>query len=151
MRAVVQRVFRAELYADGEYAADISRGMAVFIAFSPGDGADSMEYVIKKIAGLRIFEDGGGKMNLSVADISGEILFIPNFTVYGDARRGTRPSFSASAPYDAAAGMFEDFKGLLPALCPGIKAAFGVFGADMRIIAENDGPVTVLIDSDRVF
>jgi D-tyrosyl-tRNA(Tyr) deacylase len=110
-----------------------------------------MKYMLEKIIWLRIFEDDGGKMNLSVEDVGGGLLIVPNFTLYGDARHGKRPGYSTGAPPDIARGMYEKFVALAETMFPRDRLGFGVFQADMQVSLTNDGPVTLLIDSAKVF
>lgn len=149
MRAVVQRAARASVAVDGREVGAIGRGLLVLVAVMEGDAQEDMEYMVKKLRGLRIFEDGEGKMNLSVADVGGAMLIVSQFTLAGDARRGNRPSFSASAEPGYARDMYDR-------LCDsvaqtGTPVARGVFGADMQVELVNDGPVTILLDSGRLF
>ncbi|MBQ4383453.1 MAG: D-tyrosyl-tRNA(Tyr) deacylase [Firmicutes bacterium] len=148
MRAVVQRVKEASLLSEGVPFSSIGKGLAVYIGFGPEDTDKEFQYMIDKVRGLRVFEDDAGKMNLSVADIGGEILWIPNFTLYGDCRTGRRPSYSFGAPAAAAREMFARFEQMAQAAG---SCAFGVFQTDMQITQVNDGPVTLLIDSGRAF
>lgn len=145
MKAVVQRVKHTRLSVDGELISEIPFGLTVFLGVKTGDTEKEAEYLAKKIAGLRIFEDENGKMNLSVKDVGGEILFVSQFTLYGDASRGNRPSFTlaerperADALYRYAAKRLEEY---------GIAVKLGVFGADMQIEQHNDGPVTILLEA----
>lgn len=147
MRAVVQRVSGAELEIDGEVQAAIGRGLVALLGVAQDDTEEDAAFVARKIAGLRVFGDADGKMNLSVGELDppGAILVVPNFTVCGDTRRGRRPSFAAAAPPAAGERLFE-------AVCrsvedDGIVCARGVFGAHMHVRIENDGPVTVLVES----
>lgn len=145
MKAVVQRVKNTRLSVDGELISEIPFGLTVFLGVKTGDTEKEADYLAKKIAGLRIFEDENGKMNLSVQDVGGEILFVSQFTLYGDASRGNRPSFTlaerperADALYRYAAKRLEEY---------GITVKLGVFGADMQIEQHNDGPVTILLEA----
>ncbi|MBR4943429.1 MAG: D-tyrosyl-tRNA(Tyr) deacylase [Clostridia bacterium] len=145
MRAVVQRVKKTTLSVDGELISEIPFGLTVFLGVKSGDMEKDAEYLAKKIAGLRIFEDENGKMNLSVKDVGGEVLLVSQFTLYGDATKGNRPSFSlaerperAEALYEYAVEKVREF---------GLTVKKGVFGADMKIEQLNDGPVTILLES----
>ncbi len=149
MRAVIQRVAQASVEVEGQQVAAIGRGLLVLASFGPDDTDDDIRYMAKKIAGLRIFEDEAGKMNLSVADVGGEILAVPNFTIHGDCRKGRRPSFSAAAAPEQARELFERFLEALRAT--GVPTKAGVFGAHMHVHLINDGPVTLLLDSKRLF
>ena len=149
MRAVVQRVSRASVETDGQMVALIGAGILVLIAFQATDSEKDEQYMIDKILNLRIFEDSDGKMNRSVADVNGGILLVPNFTLYGDARKGRRPSYSDSSDPQTARGQFEMFCSRLKAVFPDLRT--GVFQAEMNVSLMNDGPVTILLDSDRKF
>ncbi|MDR2904193.1 MAG: D-tyrosyl-tRNA(Tyr) deacylase [Clostridiales bacterium] len=151
MRSVIQRVTRAEVAISGETVGVIDKGVLALVAFESADGEKEMTYMLEKIIGLRIFEDDGGKMNLSVNDIGGGLLIVPNFTLYGDARHGKRPGYSTGAPPDIARGMFEQFTTMAKMMFPPEKLGFGVFQADMQVSLVNDGPVTLMIDSAKVF
>ncbi len=144
MKAVIQRVKQTTLCVDGKRVAEIPFGLTVFLGVKRGDTEKQGEYIAKKIAGLRIFEDGAGKMNLSVKDVGGEILFVSQFTLYGDCSHGNRPSFTeAEAPERANALYLYTAQKLAEY---GIPVQLGVFGADMQIDQHNDGPVTILLE-----
>lgn len=149
MRAVVQRVDYANVEVEGKVVGEIQKGLLVFLGVGEGDSPKDMEYMVDKILGLRIFEDDLGKMNLSLRDINGEILVVSQFTLYGDVRRGKRPSFSSSAKPDMAENLYEEF--IKACKEQGIKTQNGVFGAHMNVEIENNGPVTILVDSNKVF
>ncbi|MHB1453133.1 MAG: D-aminoacyl-tRNA deacylase [Saccharofermentanales bacterium] len=149
MRAVVQRVDRARVDADGVHAGCIGKGMVVFVGFRSSDGAKEFGYMTDKLLGLRIFEDDNGKMNLSVLQSGGGVLLIPNFTLYGDARKGRRPDFMVSSDSTVAAGQFEEFCTYFRGLFPLLET--GVFKTEMKVEVHNDGPVTILLDSERNF
>ncbi len=149
MRAVVQRVKCASVTADGEPSGEIGVGLLVLVAASFDDGETDIEYTVNKIAGLRIFEDEEGKMNLSVRDVSGSILIVSQFTLYGDARKGNRPSFAQAAPIPAAEALYDKFVEKTRAL--GLPVQTGVFRANMQVSLVNDGPVTILLDSKKNF
>ena len=121
----------------------------VLAGFIPTENEEVMDYMLQKAVNLRIFEDENDKMNLSLLDISGELLIVPNFTLYGDARKGRRPGYSNAASPAEAEGIFEKLKSEAQKL--GVKTQFGVFQAYMQVELENDGPVTLLLDSDRLF
>lgn len=149
MRAVVQRADSAKVDADGIPAGRIGKGMVVFIGFRSSDGTKEFEYMTDKLLGLRIFEDENGKMNRSVTQTGGGVLLIPNFTLYGDARKGRRPDFMLSSDSAIAAGQFEEFCSYFRRLFPLLET--GVFKTEMKVEVHNDGPVTILLDSERNF
>lgn len=149
MRAVVQRVSRASVTVDGRTIAEIGKGFVVLVGVSDDDSESDAEYLARKCAGLRIFEDDQGKMNLSVCDVGGEMLVVSQFTLYGDARKGKRPSFVKAAPPDRANELYEHFVGR--ARDAGLRVATGRFQAMMQVSLVNDGPVTVLLDSGKLF
>ena len=145
MKAVVQRVKRTTLSVDGALISEIPFGLTVFLGITTGDTEKEVAYLAKKIAHLRIFEDGNGKMNLSVQDVGGEVLMVSQFTLYGDASHGNRPSFTLAARPEQAEPLYEYAVRALAEY--GITVKKGVFGADMQISQHNDGPVTILLDS----
>lgn len=145
MKAVVQRVKRTTLSVDGALISEIPFGLTVFLGITTGDTEKEAAYLAKKIAHLRIFEDGNGKMNLSVQDVGGEVLMVSQFTLYGDASHGNRPSFTLAARPEQAEPLYEYAVRALAEY--GITVKKGVFGADMQISQHNDGPVTILLDS----
>jgi D-tyrosyl-tRNA(Tyr) deacylase len=149
MRAVVQRVSRAQVSVAEEIVGKISRGLVVLLGVSKSDTQVDADYLATKIAGLRIFEDQDGKMNLSLADVSGEVLAVSQFTLYGDVRRGKRPSFDEAAPPDLARELYEYFVGKIRE--SGFVCQTGRFQATMQVELVNDGPVTILLDSKRDF
>lgn len=146
---MVQRVERAEVSVDGAIVGSTGPGLVVYLGVGLNDSAADCAYLAKKIAGLRIFEDESGRMNLSVKEIAGGVLAISQFTLYGDCRKGRRPSFTAAAPPEAAAALFDEFCTRLRS--EGLTIATGRFGAAMRIEQVNDGPVTILLDSGKAF
>lgn len=149
MRSVVQRVKRASVTVNEEKVGTISAGLLVLLAVGQEDGAEDISWMIDKIVGLRIFEDEEAKMNRSVLDVGGEILLVSQFTLYGDCRKGKRPSFSAAAPPERAKALFDQsVEGIR---CRGIKVETGVFQAEMDVELVNDGPVTILLDSKKTF
>ena len=147
MKAVVQRVRKTFLSVDGTLISEIPFGLTVFLGVKSGDTEKEGTYIAKKIAGLRIFEDENGKMNLSVKDVGGEVLLVSQFTLYGDASHGNRPSFTLAARPEVAEPLYEYVAKELSAC--GVVVKKGVFGADMKIEQYNDGPVTILLDCDK--
>lgn len=145
MRVVLQRVAHASVKVDGEIIGKIQRGFLLLVGVTHDDAMEDMEYLVRKIVQMRIFEDEEGKLNRSIQDIGGEILSVSQFTLYADTKKGNRPSFSKAAPGDVALEMFEQFNGLLRDT--GIPVETGQFGADMKVELLNDGPVTILLDS----
>lgn len=144
MKAVVQRVKRAALKVDGELISQIPFGLVVFLGVTSTDTQKEADYIAKKVANLRIFEDENGKMNLSVKDVSGEVLCVSQFTLYGDASHGNRPSFTLAARPEQAQPLYEYTLRALRSHEVVVKS--GVFGADMKIEQYNDGPVTILLE-----
>jgi D-aminoacyl-tRNA deacylase len=149
MRAVVQRVSEARVRVDGAVVGEISQGFLVLLGVGQGDGAAETAYMAQKIRELRLFADDEGKMNRSLPDINGGVLVVSQFTLYGDCRRGRRPSFIAAAAPDLAKSLYEDVVRELRA--SGLTVATGIFQADMKVESINDGPVTVLLDSSKAF
>jgi D-aminoacyl-tRNA deacylase len=145
MRAVVQRVSRAKVTIAGETAGEIGRGLLVLLGIAATDSAEQARWLAEKIAGLRIFNDDDGKMNRDLAEVRGGMLIVSQFTLYGDCRKGRRPSFVDAAPPEIAIPLYESFINAVKAL--GIPAATGRFGADMQVELVNDGPVTMIVDS----
>ena len=144
MKAVVQRVKKTALRVDGELISEIPFGLTVFLGVKTGDTEKEAAYIAKKIAGMRIFEDENGKMNLSVQDVGGEVLLVSQFTLYGDATKGNRPSFTLAARPEVAEPLYEYTVQELASY--GVTVKKGVFGADMKIEQNNDGPVTILLE-----
>lgn len=149
MRAVVQRVKNSKVTVQDRLIAQIGTGITVLIGISDSDTDSDVLYLLDKIINLRIFEDQNGKMNLSVKDIGGGILAVSQFTLYGDVRKGKRPSFSQAAEYQTAEGLYNLF--VSKAKETGIDVQTGIYGADMCVEIHNDGPVTILIDSEKKF
>ena len=145
MRVLIQRVARAAVRVDGETVAAIGPGLLIFVAFKTEDGETDLAWMAEKVAHLRIFEDAAGKMNRSLLEVGGQALVVSQFTLYGDARKGRRPSFDASAPADNARPLFEKFVDNLASR--GIITTAGRFQATMQVELVNDGPVTVMLDS----
>ena len=149
MRTVIQRVTEASVRVDGNVVGSIGPGMLVLVGIGKDDSEKDIAYVAEKIAGLRIFEDSSGKMNLSIRDTGGEILAVSQFTLYGDCRKGRRPSYARAAAGDSARRCYESF--IAEIAQRGIPVRTGVFGAAMDVHMVNSGPVTLLIDSSRDF
>ena len=149
MRAVVQRVSRAEVRVDGKATGAVGRGLAVLLGVAREDGDEDARILADKVAALRIFEDAAGKMNLALAEVGGGVLVVSQFTLLGDLRKGNRPSFTAAAPPERANALYERFCALLRE--KGLTVATGVFRAHMDVELVNDGPVTVMLDSTRLF
>jgi D-tyrosyl-tRNA(Tyr) deacylase len=145
MRAVVQRVSRAKVMIAGEMVGEIGVGLAVLLGVTHADTPEHARWLAEKIAGLRIFNDADGKMNRDLAEVKGAMLIVSQFTLYGDCRKGKRPSFIDAAPPGAAIPLYEAFINGVKAL--GIRAATGRFGADMQVELVNDGPVTLIVES----
>lgn len=149
MRAVVQRVINASVRVDQEIVGAIEHGLLVYLGVGIRDGESEVEWMASKVEGLRIFEDDSEKMSLSVRDVGGAVLVVSQFTLYGDVRKGRRPSFDMAKTPDAANGLYERFCQVLES--KGVRVQQGRFRASMRVQAEVDGPVTILVDSDRAF
>ena len=149
MRCVVQRVTRSRVTVDGEETGRIERGFMVLVGAQEGDTQADMDYCVKKICGLRIFEDENDKMNLSLKDVGGRVLLVSQFTLLGDARHGNRPSFSNAARPETAAPVVEQMKAAIEA--QGIPVETGRFQTHMMVELVNDGPVTILLDSRKGF
>jgi D-aminoacyl-tRNA deacylase len=145
MRAVVQRVAQARVSVDGMVVGAIERGFLILLGITHADGEDEARYLARKIAGLRLFEDEAGKMNLALADVAGAALVVSQFTLYGDARKGRRPSFTDAAIPDDANALYERFCTFLAA--ESVPVAKGVFQAHMAVALVNDGPVTLWLDT----
>jgi D-aminoacyl-tRNA deacylase len=149
MRAVVQRVSSARVRVDGAVVGEITQGFLVLLGVGQGDGAAEVAYMTNKIRDLRLFPDEEGKMNRSLLEIGGGVLVVSQFTLYGDCRRGRRPSFASAAAPDLAKSLYEDVVKELRG--SGLTVATGIFQADMKVESINDGPVTVLLDSSKAF
>ena len=149
MRAVVQRVSRARVTVEGRVSGEIGDGLMVLLGVGRDDSAAVAASLAEKVANLRIFEDEQGKMNRSLLDVKGAALVVSQFTLYGDARGQRRPSFISAAPPEKAAALYEEFNSALRAL--GITVATGVFQAMMSVELVNEGPVTILLDSEKTF
>lgn len=149
MRAVVQRVSQATVTVDGAVVGQIDRGLCVLLSVGQGDADADLRYIVDKVAGLRVFADDAGKMNLDVRQAGGGILLISQFTLHGDARRGKRPSFTDAMAPELARVYVDRCAAALRQL--DIFVAQGIFGADMQVALTNDGPVTILLDSAKTF
>jgi D-tyrosyl-tRNA(Tyr) deacylase len=149
MRAVIQRVSSASVAVKGQIAGQIGKGLLVYLSVGKEDADSDAEFMAEKIAALRIFADQDGKMNLGIQDVNGEVLLVSNFTLHGDCRKGRRPGFDAAAEPVIAQRLYE--KTAKSIAEKGLKVEKGVFGAYMKVESINDGPVTFLLDSRRLF
>lgn len=150
MRAVLQRVTEASVTVEGQVIGEIGKGIMVLFGMLESDDEKTMEYMLDKVVNLRIFEDENQKMNLSLLDVAGELLIVPNFTLYGDSRKGRRPGYSSGASPEVAAGLFARLCEKAKQM-PIKKVETGQFQADMKVALINDGPITLLLDSERLF
>jgi len=148
VRAIIQRVKEASVSVNGESVSSIGRGLLILVGFHKEDSDTDSDYIINKSTGLRIFEDNNGLMNLSVSDVDGEILVVSQFTLYGDSRKGKRPSFSTSMPPAEALQFYNNFVNRFRENFGSLKC--GVFGADMEVSLVNSGPVTIILDSSKI-
>ena len=148
MRAVVQRVLSSSVSVDGKIVGQIGKGFNVLLGVGQGDGQKQVEWLAEKIAHLRIFEDENAKMNLALTDVNGSALVISQFTLYADCKRGNRPSFTEAMNYNDATDFYNVYCEVLKGY--NINVSKGVFGADMKIELLNDGPVTIILDSDNI-
>jgi D-tyrosyl-tRNA(Tyr) deacylase len=144
MRVVLQRVSRSSVTIDGRVAGAIGRGFCLLVGFTHGDTPALVDWMAEKITSLRLFSDAAGKMNLGLEDVAGEVLVVSQFTLYGDAAKGRRPSFIAAARPEEAIPLYEGFLAALRRR--GVTVASGDFGADMQVEISNDGPVTLILD-----
>ena len=149
MRAVVQRVASARVSVDGRPVGAIGRGLLVLVGIAGGDGGDAESYLVDKVVGLRVFPDADGRMNRSVIDVGGGVLLVSQFTLYGDCRRGRRPSFAGAAPPDEARAVYERI--VRRFRDRGVAVETGEFQAHMKVHSVNDGPVTILLDAGKAF
>lgn len=149
MRGVVQRVSRASVAVEGETCGEIGLGLMVLLGVGEGDTREHADYLASKIAGLRIFEDSDGKMNLAVGEVGGALLVVSQFTLYGDVRRGKRPSFERAARPEDARALYEYFVGKIRET--GLRCETGRFQETMKVELVNEGPVTILVDSEKAF
>ena len=146
MRALLQRASGGSVTVEGRAVGDISAGLVVLLGVAEGDGEEEARWLVRKMVELRIFEDGEGRMNLSLADVGGEVLLVSQFTLLADTRKGRRPSFTRAAPPDVGEALYRRTAELLREA--GIGVATGEFGARMLVEIRNEGPVTILLDSD---
>ena len=147
MRVVLQRVSSASVTVDDQELGAIGQGYMLLVAIQDADTEAELDYLVRKITGLRVFEDEAGKMNLSIQDVGGSILSISQFTLYADTRRGNRPSFTDAGAPAYAEKMYDQFNTKLAAT--GLTVTTGEFGADMKVSLVNDGPVTIIFDTDN--
>lgn len=145
MRVVLQRVSRASVTISGKVVGEIGQGLALLVGFTEGDGEDQVRWMAEKVVGLRVFSDRDGKMNLSVEDVEGDLLVVSQFTLYGDTRKGRRPSFVHAAPPDLAIPLYDRFLELLQERAPA-RVESGEFGAMMDVELVNAGPVTLVLE-----
>ena len=148
MRALIQRVSHASVTVEGERVGEIEKGLLVLLGVGPQDTEKQADFLAEKCANLRIFTDENDKMNLSLLDIGGEMLVVSQFTLYADCRKGKRPSFTGAALPELAVPLYEQF--LQECRSRGFAPQHGQFGADMLVASENDGPVTILLDTDEL-
>lgn len=148
MRAVIQRVHRAQITIDREETRQTGRGLVVFLGVLRGDAEKQADFMAEKVYGLRIFPDENDKMNLSLPDVGGEVLVVSNFTLGTDCKKGRRPSFDMAAPPEEANALYQRFVERLRA--QGVRVETGEFGAYMEVLVSNDGPVTLIIDTEKI-
>ena len=148
MRAVLQRVKHAKVTIDGRVSGEIGTGFLILLGVAPEDTPEEALYLAKKCVGLRVFEDENDKMNLALADVGGKILAVSQFTLYADCRKGKRPNFTRAAKGDQARELYEYFVDCCR--CLGVETQTGEFGADMKVELLNDGPVTIMLDTDEL-
>jgi len=148
MRAVLTRVNSASVTIDGELAGQIGKGFLILLGVGPEDTREDCRYLAEKALSLRIFEDKNGKMNLGLEDVGGQVLVVSQFTLYGNCRKGRRPSFTEAAPPDLGNALYEQFLADCAAL--GYPPQHGQFGADMQVASVNDGPVTLILDTQQL-
>ena len=145
MKIIIQRINFAEIFVNNKFKGKIQKGIVAYVGITTGDTVKDIDFCIDKLINLRIFDDENGKLNLSVKDINGELLIVSNFTIYGNTRKGRRPSYTNSAPASEAKEIYNLFVKKLEQT--GIRFETGEFGQYMRIVSENDGPVNLIIDS----
>lgn len=148
MRAVLQRVKHAKVTIDGRVSGEIGTGFLILLGVAPEDTSEEALYLAKKCVGLRVFEDENDKMNLALADVGGKILAVSQFTLYADCRKGKRPNFTRAAKGDQARELYKYFVDCCRGL--GVETQTGEFGADMKVELLNDGPVTIMLDTDEL-
>ncbi len=146
MKVIIQRCSRAEVRIDGEVAGKIGLGFVLLVGFTHSDSRENVDFIAKKVAGMRVFEDAEGKMNLSLSEVNGQLLSISQFTLYGNARKGNRPSFIEAAKPEVAEPLYEYFNRILREQY-GLHVETGRFGANMKVDFVNDGPVTIIIEN----
>lgn len=149
MKLIIQRVRESSVEIEGKIYGEIKKGLNILVGVGPDDNFNDIKKAVDKTVNLRIFEDDQGKMNLSLLDVKGEVLVISQFTLYADIRKGRRPSFTDAAPPDKAEKMYEEFVEYIRSVVPA-KVATGQFGADMKVNILNDGPVTIILDSNEL-
>jgi len=148
MRAVVQRVAKGNVEVEGNIVGSIEKGLVVLLGVSEKDTKDDVAYMADKILNLRVFDDEEGKMNFSLLDVKGELLVVSQFTIYGDCRKGRRPNYMAAAKPEIADALYNDL--VMHCRAQNVKTETGVFQADMKVSIINDGPVTIIIDSEKI-
>jgi len=148
MKLVIQRVKRASVSVDGKITGVIGNGLLVFLGISQSDTINILQRYVDKLIKMRIFSDEYGKTNLSILDVAGELLIVSQFTLYADCRKGNRPSFIHAGSPNLANALYEEFKSLCKLQVPSVES--GIFGADMAVSLENDGPFTIVLDSDEL-
>lgn len=148
MRIVIQRVSRADVKIEDNIVGRIDKGLLVYIGFTQEDGESDLQFIVDKLLGLRIFPDEDEKLNLNIGDVNGSFLLVSQFTLFGDVRKGKRPSFSKALSGKEAKVLYDKFVELMKERA---HVETGVFGADMKITSINDGPVTILLDSSKLF
>lgn len=149
MRAVVQRVLNSKVTVDGKVVGEIGRGFNVLLGIHKEDGIEDINYLSEKIVNLRVFEDENGKLNKSLLEVGGELLIVSQFTLYGDCRKGRRPNFMDALGGEEAKILYKTF--IDKCKTYGVKVEEGIFGADMKVSIENDGPVTLMLESNKTF
>lgn len=149
MRVVIQKVLESSVTVNGDVVGEIGNGLMVLVGFNNCDTLEIITKMVDKVMNLRIFDDGSGKMNLSLLEVGGSILSISQFTLYADCKKGRRPSFISAAPGETAIVLYEKFNETLNE--KGVSVVTGVFGADMKVSLINDGPVTIILDSENIF